>query len=180
MKLKAILISALAIGCALFHSCSKHVEQSYYSEHPAATAALDSLFSSVFPAGGPGAIVGMTVNGDMVYRHGFGQANLATEALYTDSTTTNICAATRAFTTAAIMKLVQDGKLSLEQPISDFSLNSGRRYSRASPYATYCRTPPDCPTHAHATTRNGTPTYAITNQHSVSPTTICSTAAKVK
>ena len=120
MKLKAILISALAIGCALFHSCSKHVEQAYYSEHPASTAALDSLFSSVFPAGGPGAIVGMTVNGDMVYRHGFGQANLATEALYTDSTTTNICAATRAFTTAAIMKLVQDGKLSLEQPISDF------------------------------------------------------------
>lgn len=84
------------------------------------TAPLDSLFSSMFPANEPGAIVGVMRHGKPVYLRGFGLADMAAKTPFTDSSQINIVAATKVFTTAAILKLANNGKLSLDESVHRF------------------------------------------------------------
>lgn len=66
----------------------------------------------------PGMSVAVTRNGIAVWQKGYGMANLATGATVTPDTVFRIASVTKQFTASAIMLLVQDGKLSLDQPIS--------------------------------------------------------------
>jgi CubicO group peptidase (beta-lactamase class C family) len=55
-----------------------------------------------------------------VYAHGFGYADRATHAVPDLDTSFRIGSVTKQFTSAAIMLLVQDGKLSVDQPIATY------------------------------------------------------------
>lgn len=69
-------------------------------------------------------IPGMTVmvihDGKPVLQKGYGVANLATGAAVTQDTVFRIGSVTKQFTASAIMLLVQEGRLTLDQPVSQF------------------------------------------------------------
>lgn len=86
-------------------------------------AQLDSLFSTIFPAPDePGAIVYVVRDGMVVYDRGFGLAKMNrpdSEAM-TDSTLINICSISKQFAAMAMLKLAEQGQLSLQDPVSKF------------------------------------------------------------
>jgi D-alanyl-D-alanine carboxypeptidase len=68
----------------------------------------------------PGMAVLVTRSGKPVLQKGYGKANLATGAAVTPDTVFRIGSVTKQFTASAIMLLVQDGRLTLDQPVSRF------------------------------------------------------------
>ena len=113
----AIIIAMLACASCAGRSASAECADCAVSEP------FDSLFSAMFPRDEPGGIVGISVDGEPVYLHGFGKARLDTDKPYTDSTATNICSATKIFVATAVMKLVEQHRLSLNQSIAEFFPN---------------------------------------------------------
>ncbi len=84
------------------------------------TTPLDSLFSTMFRPDEPGAIVGVVRNDSIVYLRGFGKASLAPSRPMTDSTMLNVCSITKTFVVAAVTKLAEAGKLSLDDSVAEY------------------------------------------------------------
>lgn len=87
------------------------------------TAELDSLFNRRFQEGDPGAAVIVTHHDSIVYNHSFGMARLDTLVPITDHTMFNICSVSKQFSAVAILKLVEEGKLSLDDSVKKFFPN---------------------------------------------------------
>jgi len=68
----------------------------------------------------PGAEIAIVSNGNILYRHGYGVKNLASQQAVTSNTRFEIGSITKQFTGAAIMQLVEDGKLSLDDRLVKF------------------------------------------------------------
>jgi D-alanyl-D-alanine carboxypeptidase len=81
---------------------------------------LDSLMSSFYKAGAPGAAIAVIKDGNVVFKRGYGIADLETKAPITPSTNFNICSMTKQFTAYAILQLQRQGKLSLDDKLSRF------------------------------------------------------------
>jgi CubicO group peptidase (beta-lactamase class C family) len=58
--------------------------------------------------------------GKIVYAKGYGMANLELSAPATEKTVYHIASITKTFTAIAVMMLVEEGKISLEDPISNY------------------------------------------------------------
>ena len=84
------------------------------------TAELDTLFAEKFPDDGPGAEVVVVRGGHIVYEHGFGLADLETRAPITDTTMFNICSVSKQFSAVALLKLAEEGKLSLDDSVAKY------------------------------------------------------------
>ena len=123
MKIKSLIACAVSLVMIVPASCTRQQQSAPSPENCEVAAPMDSLFNSMFAPNEPGAIVGIAVQGEPVYLHGFGKARLDNNAPYTDSTSTNICSVTKAFVTTAILKLVHQGKLSLNSTIAEFFPN---------------------------------------------------------
>jgi D-alanyl-D-alanine carboxypeptidase len=65
----------------------------------------------------PGASLAVTKNGKLVYIKGFGKANANTGELVTPASRFRLASISKTFTGVAILKLVQDGKLSLDAKV---------------------------------------------------------------
>ena len=114
---------ALAAGVALSALYSCHSKTVSGSQLPpcAVTAGLDSLFSEIFPdEEGPGGIAMVMRNDTIIYSHAFGVADLQTMEPITDSTLFNLSSASKIFTTAALLKLAEEGRLSLDDSLSKY------------------------------------------------------------
>lgn len=74
---------------------------------------VDSLMSTVFPADAPGAIVIISRGDTILYNKAYGLARLDSVCPVTDRTLFNIASSTKTITAAAILKLQEQGKLSL-------------------------------------------------------------------
>ena len=83
-------------------------------------AELDGIFQPLFPEDGPGAAVLVVRDGKLVYDSCFGLADLETKAPVTDSTMFNICSVSKQFSAVALLKLAEQGKLSLNDPVSRY------------------------------------------------------------
>ncbi|WP_339251601.1 serine hydrolase domain-containing protein [Sporosarcina sp. FSL W8-0480] len=74
----------------------------------------------------PGVAVAISENGEVIYQKGFGVRDLTTNGPVTPETIFGVASITKSFTALAIMKLVEEGKLQLEDPVSkhlpDFKL----------------------------------------------------------
>lgn len=81
---------------------------------------LDSLMSSIYPEGLPGAAISIVKNGEIVFKKGYGVANLETKTPVTSSTNFNICSMTKQFTAYCILKLAGEKKLSLDDKIDKY------------------------------------------------------------
>ena len=68
----------------------------------------------------PGMTLVVTRGGQPVLKKGYGVANMTTGAPATPDTVYRIASLTKQFTASAIMVLVQEGRLTLDQPVSSF------------------------------------------------------------
>lgn len=83
-------------------------------------ARTDSLMSSLYRGGDPGAAIAIIKDGDVVFKKGYGLADLGSKKPITSSTNFNICSMTKQFTAYAILQLQREGKLSLDDKLSRF------------------------------------------------------------
>lgn len=81
---------------------------------------VDQLLKPLFPADEPGAAVLIMKGDSILYDKGFGLANLETGAKIDGNTPMNIASISKQFTAVAVLQLVQEGKISLEDPVSRF------------------------------------------------------------
>lgn len=68
----------------------------------------------------PGAMIGVSENGQKVYEKGFGYRNVVQQLPVTGDTVFGIASMTKSFTSAGIMKLQEAGKLSVHDKIVDY------------------------------------------------------------
>ena len=75
---------------------------------------------SFFKADEPGGTVLVAKDGEVIYQKAFGKADLELDVDVTLNSKFGIASATKPFTAAAILKLVEEGKLSLKDDITKF------------------------------------------------------------
>lgn len=107
------LTVVIAIGC------SHRVENDTYG----LAAPLDSLIEPNFPDDAPGAIVMVCRNDTVLYERAFGLARLDSLCPVTENTLMNVASTTKTFTAAAILKLAEQGKLSLNDKLITYFPN---------------------------------------------------------
>ena len=83
-------------------------------------AEAEAIVNAAYPADGPGAAVIITRGGRTVYAGGRGLADLDGGRPITPDTVFKYASITKQFTAAMILQLVQEGRISLDDPISRF------------------------------------------------------------
>jgi CubicO group peptidase (beta-lactamase class C family) len=81
---------------------------------------LDRIFAEAYPATGPGAAVIVVRDGKPILRKGYGLANVELSVPISPEMVFRIGSVTKQFTAAAILKLVEAGKISLSDEIGRF------------------------------------------------------------
>ena len=87
---------------------------------PGFKAKADALLANAYAADGPGAAVIVTENGKTIYAAGRGMTDVERKAPITPATVFRIGSITKQFTAATILRLAEQGKLSLDDPLSKF------------------------------------------------------------
>ncbi|WP_024758341.1 serine hydrolase domain-containing protein [Streptomyces exfoliatus] len=88
---------------------------------PAVAAELDKAIQGVMKdAGVPGVIVGLSAPGKGQYLRSFGEADTAIGVPMSPGLYMRIGSETKTFTVTAVLELVDDGKIGLDDPISDY------------------------------------------------------------
>jgi CubicO group peptidase (beta-lactamase class C family) len=83
-------------------------------------AALESILAKRLPASGPGEVVLVARDGHLLFSHGYGLADREKQIPATPQTRFRIGSVTKQFTAAAILHLAQEGKLSIDDPLSKY------------------------------------------------------------
>lgn len=83
-------------------------------------AALDELFRGNYPAAEPGAAVIVVRRGETLLRKGYGMANLELDVPMEPDMVFRLASMTKQFTAAAVMLLVEEGKITLDAPITTY------------------------------------------------------------
>jgi len=107
-----LLAGIIFITCAGQDAASA-VEQSEGST-------IDQLLSGTFKPGEPGAAVIVTQNGQTLLRKGYGMADLELQVKIEPDMVFRLGSVTKQFTAVAILMLEEQGKLSVEDPITKF------------------------------------------------------------
>lgn len=81
---------------------------------------LDAIFETAYPSGEPGAIVLIAKDGKPLYRKSFGLANLELNVAMKPEHVIELGSITKQFTAVAILMLHEQGKLSLQDPLSKY------------------------------------------------------------
>ena len=87
---------------------------------PALAAKLDAIFGQYGQAGTPGCAVGIRRGDAPAFAAGYGAASLEQSVPITADTVFDIGSAAKQFTAASVVLLEEDGKLSLDDPLSRF------------------------------------------------------------
>lgn len=81
---------------------------------------LDALFSGIFPPDEPGAAV-LVMQGDkVVFDRGYGLADIRKGTRITGDTFFNIASCSKQFTAVAVLQLVQQGLINLDDKVTDY------------------------------------------------------------
>ena len=91
---------------------------------PAKQVKVDLIFS-VFNPHTPGCSVGVAQNGVMVFKAGYGMADLERNVPITPDTVFESGSVATQFTAAAVLLLAQQGKISLDDPIGEMTYRIG-------------------------------------------------------
>jgi D-alanyl-D-alanine carboxypeptidase len=81
---------------------------------------IDAYMTDKFTANEPGAVVLVAKDEQVIFRKAYGLANTESGQANTPETIFRIGSITKQFTSTAILKLIADGKLTLEDPITKF------------------------------------------------------------
>jgi D-aminopeptidase len=80
-------------------------------------AAIDQLLEPAARGDAPGYVVGVARHGRLLYRRATGLASIEQAVANTPGTRMRIASVTKQFTGLAVMMLVEDGKLDIDQPV---------------------------------------------------------------
>ncbi|WP_158637305.1 serine hydrolase [Lacibacter cauensis] len=83
-------------------------------------ATLDAVFNQAYPAHSPGATVLLAKADTILYRKAFGMANLELNVQMKPETVLQLASITKQFTSVAVLMLMEQGKLSLKDPLSKY------------------------------------------------------------
>lgn len=83
-------------------------------------AAIDSIFSQWDSSNSPGCSAGVSQNGQPVYERGYGMANLDDGIAIAPTSIFHVASVSKQFTAMAIMLLVREGKLSLDDEVRKY------------------------------------------------------------
>ncbi|MBT7805544.1 serine hydrolase [Candidatus Poribacteria bacterium] len=87
---------------------------------PDAASLVGTLFDRLVEGESPGASVLVSRGGSIVYQKGFGYADMENGARITPTTKLRIGSNTKQFTAASILKLQEEGRLSVSDPLSEY------------------------------------------------------------
>lgn len=76
-------------------------------------------YMKFFSGENPGAVVSVMKKGDIVYKRSFGLANVETKQVMNEELVFNIANISKSFTSLAVMKLIEKGKLNLDNNLVD-------------------------------------------------------------
>ena len=107
------LVALVAIGAPL-----TEVELRAAQLPPASE--IDAVFAEYDVPGSVGCALGVAYNGELVYKKGYGFANLDWDIPITPTTAFYVGSVAKQFTAAAIALLVDEGKLNLDDDIREY------------------------------------------------------------
>jgi D-aminopeptidase len=81
---------------------------------------IDALFAAANQTELPGCAIGIALEGEPVYRKGFGRASLELPVTLTPEMRLRIGSATKSMTALACLQLAQEGKLRIDDPIARY------------------------------------------------------------
>ena len=87
---------------------------------PDVTARMDKVFAKWDRHDSPGCALGVYRDGKIIYKRGYGMANLNDDVPITPSTVFHVASMSKQFTTASIVLLAQQGKLSLDDDVRKY------------------------------------------------------------
>lgn len=87
---------------------------------PDVTKRVDSVFAKWDQRDSPGCALGVYRDGNIVYKHGYGMANLNDDVPITPATVFHVASMSKQFTAASIVLLAQQGKLSLDDDVRKY------------------------------------------------------------
>ncbi|MGV3613313.1 MAG: serine hydrolase domain-containing protein [Fluviicola sp.] len=83
-------------------------------------AEIDTIFNQAYPVHSPGAVVLIAKDNKIIYRKAFGMANLELKVPMNPANVLQLASITKQFTSVAILMLMEQGKLSLQDPLSKY------------------------------------------------------------
>jgi CubicO group peptidase (beta-lactamase class C family) len=113
MKVSQLLFIVAGLAGAL-HPLSAQLSET------AATAEFDKILKDYFKAEGPGAAVLVAKKGKIIYQKAIGKADLELDVPLRPDHVFRIGSVTKQFTAAAILRLAEEGKLSLTDELTKF------------------------------------------------------------
>ena len=87
---------------------------------PEMAAKVDKVFEKWNRTDSPGCALGIYKDGQIVYKHGYGMANLNDDVPITPATVFHVASMSKQFTAASILLLAQQGKLSLDDDVHKY------------------------------------------------------------
>lgn len=84
------------------------------------TTEIDSIFSRAYPINSPGAAVLIARGDSILYRKAFGLANLELNVPMKPENVFQLASITKQFTSVAVLMLMEQGKLSIQDPLSKY------------------------------------------------------------
>lgn len=141
MKVKSDLLRLFALGTMLFlFSCKKENDKGGVIPPPPKQEDISSVDAKIAKwmtdNKMPGLSLAVSKNGKLVYEKGYGFANTETKEQVTKESQFRIASVSKLLTSVAVMKLVQDGKLSMDQKVFGSSGVLGTTFG-TQPYKQY-------------------------------------------
>jgi CubicO group peptidase (beta-lactamase class C family) len=81
---------------------------------------IDVIFNQAYPTNSPGATVLIAKDNKVIYRKAFGMANIELKVPMKPANVLQLASITKQFTSVAILMLLEQGKLSLHNPLSKY------------------------------------------------------------
>jgi CubicO group peptidase (beta-lactamase class C family) len=88
---------------------------------PDITKQVDKVFEKLDKPDSPGCALGIYQGGRIVYKHGYGMADLNDDVPITPATVFHVASMSKQFTAASIVLLAQQGKLSLDDDVHKYT-----------------------------------------------------------
>ena len=111
------LAKQIKLACAFFFISIFTVTCQDSQNADAIEKSIDKIFADFDDSLKPGAAVAVVQNGEVVFKKGYGSANLEYEIPVTPKTIFHIASVSKQFTVFALLLLAEEGKLSLDDPI---------------------------------------------------------------
>ncbi len=150
---RTTIVAAISILVLLILLSVSTLVRPANTSNQALAAQIDQLLADTFKPGEPGAAVIVVRNGQVIMRKGYGMANLELGVPVAPEMVFRLGSITKQFTAVAILMLVEDGRVSLNDDITctyrttlrtanrsrSRSCSPTRRVSRITPRCRSCR-----------------------------------------